>query len=141
MVIPVQDNAIITEQFTFIRNLLFHTSPVTRQGTDLDVLAAVKGNVPFSVTPCLAEPTLVQAGQWHALRHSGLGCLSTVNAALWKATVLFVQIAIALERAVIESQNALGWKGPQSPPRSNPVPRTGLPPHQLSCPGPHPAWP
>jgi len=30
----------------------------------------------------------------------------------------------------------LGWKGPQSPPKSNPQPWAGLPPSSSGCPGP-----
>ena len=46
---------------------------------------------------------------------------------------------------IIESQNGLGWKGPQGSWSSNPPPKAGPPTSTFNtrpgCPGPHPTWP
>jgi len=42
---------------------------------------------------------------------------------------------------VIESQNGLGWKGPQSSLSSNPLLCAGSPTTSPGCSEPHPAWP
>ena len=42
---------------------------------------------------------------------------------------------------IVESQNGLCWKGPQSPPSPNPCFGHGHPPPSSGCLGPHPAWP
>ena len=39
------------------------------------------------------------------------------------------------------TQNGFGWKGPYSPPSSNPLPWAGLPPTSSGCPGSHPTRP
>ena len=49
------------------------------------------------------------------------------------------------EESVTESQDGLGWKGPQRSPSSIPLPQAGLPTTKLGtqprCPGPHTTWP
>ena len=42
---------------------------------------------------------------------------------------------------VTQSQNGLGWKGPQSPSSSNPMPWARTPPTSPGCSKPRPAWP
>lgn len=47
----------------------------------------------------------------------------------------------SLLASFIESQNSLGWKGPQRSPNSNPLPWAGTSPTTPGCSKPHPGWP
>jgi len=60
--------------------------------------------------------------------------LSRATAEKWSRSTLFCG-------KTIESQNGLGWKGPQCSSHSNPLLCAGSPTTSPGCPEPHPAWP
>ena len=50
-------------------------------------------------------------------------------------------VCVLWDHRIIESQNGLGWKGPQWSSSFNPLLCAGSPTTSPGCPEPHPAWP